>query len=149
MRTLRYFLFALAISLIFQVFFPAGVRAGLWHTFPQDGRFKRLSSKADMWFYVDDQRWLIRAPDEWQHFMGWYVSQKLLQKRIGKFRAFLITQSAGILTEVSDGYYEGWSLRDLIMDNVGIFSAMVTSEKIKFTGPYDTEKFTVRMHFIF
>lgn len=123
--------------------------AGLWSGYPRDGRFKQLSPKADMWFYVDEKRWPVAAPDKWQHFIGCYLSQKLLQKRVGKFKAFLFTETAGVLKEMDDGYREGWSPRDLIVDNLGILGAMVSGERLKFTGSYDSEKFLIRAHWVF
>jgi hypothetical protein len=60
-----------------------------------------------------------------------------------------LTESLGILKEIDDGYREGWSPRDLIVDNLGILGAVISSEKLKFTGSYDSEKFVIRAHYIF
>ena len=124
------------------------LEASPWSGFPRDGRFKKLATKADPWFFVDDEHWPIRAPDKWQHFSGCYLTQRLLQGKIGKTKAFLLTESIGILKELDDAYREGWSLRDLIFNNLGIFSAMTSSEKIKFTCSYDSEKLLFQIHFL-
>lgn len=123
--------------------------AGLWSSYPRDGKFKQLAPKADMWFYVDEKRWPIAAPDKWQHFVGCYLSQKLLQKKMGKFKAFLFTETVGVLKEIDDGYREGWSPRDLIVDNLGMLAALVSNQRLKFTGTYDSERFLIRAHWVF
>jgi hypothetical protein len=128
---------------------PSGVEAGFLSSYPRDGKFKQLPARADMWYYIDQERWAIRAPDKWQHFIGCYVSQKLLQQKIGKWKAFLVIESLGILKEIDDGYREGWSPRDLIVDNLGILGALVSGDRLKFTGSYDTEKFVINAHFVF
>ena len=128
---------------------PSGVEAGFLSSYPRAGKFKQLPARADMWYYVDQERWAIRAPDKWQHFIGCYVSQKLLQQKIGKWKAFLVIESLGILKEIDDGYREGWSPRDLIVDNLGILGALVSGDRLKFTGSYDTEKFVINAHFVF
>ncbi|MCI0596117.1 MAG: hypothetical protein L0Z48_06205 [candidate division Zixibacteria bacterium] len=139
----------LTAGAIFQLMGATQAEAGFWSSYPRDGKFKQLPARADMWYYVDDERWAIRAPDKWQHYIGCYVSQKLLQQKIGKWKAFLVIESLGILKEIDDGYREGWSPRDLIVDNLGILGALVSGDRLKFTGSYDTEKFTIRAHYIF
>lgn len=71
------------------------------------------------------------------------------QKKPGKLTAFLFTKTVSVLKEIDDGCREGWSSRDLIMDNLGILGAIASSNKIKFTCSYDTEKFLIRAHFLF
>ncbi len=149
MRPLRPSFKLLTLTIVLLPFLTTGAEAGFWSKYPKDGKFKQLPSKADMWYYVDDQRWLIRAPDKWQHFMGSYLSQKLLQQKMGKWKAFLVTEGLGTLKEIDDGYREGWSPRDLIVDNLGILGAMVSSDRLRFTGTYDLEKFVINAHFIF
>ena len=136
-------------AFIFVLLTFSSVEAAFWSNYPRDGHFKQLQAKADPWFYVDDQRWAIKNPDKWQHFSGCYLSQKLLQKKFGKLKAFLLTETIGVLKEIDDGYREGWSPRDLIADNLGILGALISGEKIKFTGSYDSEKVLVRVHFLF
>ncbi|MCI0405803.1 MAG: hypothetical protein L0Z48_12400 [candidate division Zixibacteria bacterium] len=148
MQTLRIFKI-LAAGTMLQLLGATQIEAGFWSSYPRDGRFKQLPARADMWYYVDDEHWAIRAPDKWQHYIGCYVSQRLLQQKIGKWKAFLVIESLGILKEIDDGYREGWSPRDLIVDNLGILGALVSGDRLKFTGSYDTEKFTIRAHYIF
>ncbi|MGH8004976.1 MAG: hypothetical protein ACRECJ_09680 [Limisphaerales bacterium] len=139
----------LTLAVLFQLLGSARSEAGFWSSYPRDGKFKQLPARADMWYYVDDERWAIRAPDKWQHFIGCYLSQKLLQQKFGKWKAFLLTETLGVLKEIDDGYREGWSPRDLIVDNLGILGAMVSGQRLQFTGTYDTEKFVIRAHYIF
>lgn len=149
MPSLRLTFRALALTAVLAPFFTQRAEANFWSSYPRDGRFKQLPARADMWNYVDEERWAIRAPDKWQHFIGCYLSQKLLQKKFGKWKAFLITEGLGILKEIDDGCREGWSPRDLIVDNLGILGAMLSNEKLKFTGAYDREKVVIRAHYIF
>ncbi len=143
MRPLR---FLLASVLVLISAYSA--KASFWSGYPRDGKFKQLPAKADRWFYTDQKRWPIKAPDKWQHFSGCYLSQKLLQNKLGKLNAFLLTESVGVLKEIDDGYREGWSTRDLIVDNLGILGALLSGDKIKFIASYDSEKVSFSVHFI-
>ncbi len=125
------------------------LEASPWSGYPRDGRFKKLATEADPWYFIDDEHWPIKAPDKWQHFNGCYLTQKFLQKKVGKTKALLITESMGILKELDDAYREGWSVRDLIVNNLGIIGALASSEKFKFTCTYDSEKLLICMHFVF
>ncbi len=149
MRPLRPSFKLLTLTIFLPPFLTTGTEADFWSKYPKDGKFNQLPSKADMWYYLDDQRWLIRAPDKWQHFIGCYLSQKLLQQKLGKWKAFLVTEGLGTLKEIDDGYREGWSPRDLIFNNLGILGALVSGERFKFIGSYDPEKVVIRAHYIF
>jgi hypothetical protein len=149
MRTLHAALKLLALSAVSLTFLTGEAGAGFWNKYPKDGKFKQLASEADMWYYVDEERWLIRAPDKWQHFMGSYLSQKLMQEKIGKWKAALMIASMGALKEFDDGFREGWSPRDLLVNHLGILGALASGERVKFTSSYDTEKFVIKAHVIF
>ena len=115
--------------------------------YPRDGKFKRLSPQNDPWFYVDEERWDIKAPDKWQHFTGSYVSQKLLSKHMNKYLSGLLLLSVGIYKEYEDAYREGWSARDLAIDALGILSAMYDRPGAKVLCTYDQEKIMLNLVF--
>jgi hypothetical protein len=117
--------------------------------YPRDGKFKRLSSQNDPWFFVDDEHWDIKAPDKWQHFTGCYVSQKLLSKHMNKYLSGLLLLSIGVYKEYEDAYREGWSAKDISMDLLGIFSAMYDRPSAKVLCIYDQEKIMVNLVFPF
>lgn len=117
--------------------------------YPRDDRFKRLSSKSDAWFYVDEEHWDIKAPDKWQHFTGCYVSQKLLSKHMNKYLSGLLILSVGLYKEYEDAYREGWSARDLAVDVLGILSAMYDRPATKVLCTYDQEKIMLNLVFPF
>jgi hypothetical protein len=115
--------------------------------YPRDGRFKRLSSKNDPWFYVDEEHWDIKAPDKWQHFTGCYVSQKFLSRHMSKYLSGLLILSVGLYKEYEDAYREGWSPRDLTIDALGILSAMYDRPGAKVLCTYDQEKIMLNLVF--
>lgn len=149
MRALRTLLKTLLLAVLIQPVLAVGAEASFWSSYPRDGHFKQLPARGDMWFYVDNEHWAIRAPDKWQHYAGCYVFQKLVQKKLGRLKAFLLTETLGVLKEWDDGYREGWSPRDLIADNLGILTALVASRRLKFVGSFDSEKFLVTAHLVF
>lgn len=135
---------ALVLSILFLLLSNALCYA--WN-YPRDGKFKRLSSKSDPWFYVDEERWDIKAPDKWQHFTGCYASQKLLSKHMNKYLSGLLLLSVGIYKEYEDAYREGWSARDLTVDALGILSAMYDRPGAKVLCTYDQEKIMLNLVF--
>jgi hypothetical protein len=115
--------------------------------YPRDGRFKRIDSQNDPWFYVDEEHWDIKAPDKWQHFTGCYVSQKLLSKHMNKYLSGLLILSLGLYKEYEDAYREGWSPRDLAVDALGILTAMYDRPSAKVLCTYDQEKVMLNLVF--
>jgi hypothetical protein len=113
--------------------------------YPRDGKFKRLRSQNDPWFYVDEKHWDIKAPDKWQHFTGCYASQKLLSKHMNKYLSGLLTISLGLYKEYEDALREGWSARDLVSDALGILSAMYDRPSARILCTYDQEKIMLNM----
>ena len=116
-------------------------------SYPRDGRFKQLSSQNDLWFYVDEERWDIKAPDKWQHFAGSYASQKVLSKHMNKYLSGLLVLSLGLYKEYEDAYREGWSPRDLAVDALGILSAMYDRPSAKVLCTYDQQKIMLNLVF--
>jgi len=115
--------------------------------YPRDGRFKQLSSQNDLWFYVDEERWDIKAPDKWQHFAGSYASQKVLSKHMNKYLSGLLVFSLGLYKEYEDAYREGWSARDITVDVLGIVSAMYDQPTSRVLCTYDQEKIMLNLVF--
>lgn len=115
--------------------------------YPRDGKFKRLSSKNDPWFYVDEANWDIKNPDKWQHFTGCYVSQKLLSRHMNKYFSGLLLFSIGLYKEYEDAYREGWSSRDLAVDALGILTAIYDRPSAKVICTYDQEKIMLNLVF--
>ncbi len=115
--------------------------------YPRDGRFKKIASQSDPWFFVDDEHWDIKAPDKWQHFTGCYASQKLLSKHMNKYFSGLLILSVGLYKEYEDAYREGWSARDITVDVLGIVSAMYDQPTSRVLCTYDQEKIMLNLVF--
>ncbi len=116
--------------------------------YPRDGRFKRLVSEKDPWFYVDEERWDIKAPDKWQHFTGCYVSQKLLSRHMNRYLSGLLILSVGFYKEYEDAYREGWSRRDLAVNALAVLSALYDRPSTKVLCTYDQEKVMLNLVFL-
>lgn len=101
-------------------------------SYPRDGQFKRLGASDDPWYYEGDPDWTLRAPDKWQHMMGSYVSAKIFSTIMNENLAGGLVLGLGILKEVEDGYREGWSARDVLMDAAGVGASLLNSQKYKF-----------------
>jgi hypothetical protein len=132
------------ITLLFTI--PASSIA--WN-YPRDGRFKQLTPQNDPWFFVDQERWDVKAPDKWQHFSGCYISQKLLSKGMNKYLSAILIFSLGVAKEYEDAYREGWSARDLAVNSLGILSAMYDKPEAKVLCTYDQEKVMLNLVFPF
>ncbi len=39
--------------------------------YPNDGKFKQISSSKNSWYFIDYNNWYIQAPDKSQHTMDW------------------------------------------------------------------------------
>ena len=53
----------------------------------------------------------------------------------------------GVLKEVDDAMREGWSVRDLIMDLVGVSAAVLDTPRVRFLGAYDQNRFLFSHNF--
>ena len=124
----------------------APVQAG----FPADGKFKMQPSAQDTWYYYDNIHWYITAPDKWQHLMGSYASTKLLNVALNdKLTAAAGVFLAGILKELDDSYREGWSVKDLMMDAIGVSAAALDTKKVRFMGNYTSDRVLLTVNFAF
>ncbi len=104
-------------------------QAGLISTYPRTGGFKQLPPAHDKWFYVDNERWHIKAPDKWLHMMGSLGAAEFLSTMMDERLAGGIVLGLGVLKEVEDGYREGWSARDLIMDITGVGASLINDRR--------------------
>lgn len=121
-------------------------QANAWN-YPRDGKFKQLNPRRDPWCFVDEN-WDITAPDKWQHIMGSYVLQSILQKKMNKYLAAGLILGGGAYKEfVEDAYREGWSARDLACDIIGVASAMFFPKNIVATYKWGPEK-NVVLHLV-
>jgi len=134
------------LSLLFLLFYSTLCYG--WN-YPRDGRFKQIASQNDPWFFVDEEHWDIKAPDKWQHFTGSYLVQKLLSRRLNKYISALLIFSLGMVKEYEDGYREGWSVRDLTVNSLGILAAMYDKPTAKFLCTYDHERIMLNLIFPF
>ena len=100
--------------------------------YPRDGHFKQLSVSDDPWYYPGDQNWTIQAPDKWQHMMGSYASTEVFSTLMDHRLAGGLVLGLGILKEIEDGYREGWSPRDIMMDAAGVGASLFNNNKYKF-----------------
>jgi hypothetical protein len=124
--------------------FPGRAQAG----FPADGRFKMQPAAADTWFYYDNVHWYLKAPDKWQHMMGSYASTKLLSSALGdNLSAATAVLLGGVLKELDDALREGWSIKDLIMDAVGVSAAVLDRPGVRVIGYYDSDRFLITVNF--
>ncbi len=115
--------------------------------YPRDGKFKQLAPSGDAWFFVDEENWDIKNPDKWQHFTGFYVTQKLLSRHMNKYVSAVVAFSLGVAKEWEDGYREGWSARDVLANTLGIAAAMYDKPEAKVLCAYDQEKVMLNLVF--
>lgn len=108
--------------------------------YPSDGKFKQLLPSNDPWYYIDEENWDVKCPDKFQHFFGSYLGQRLISKRMNKWVSAGLILGIGLYKEYEDAYREGWSLRDVSMDILGIVSAMNTSDRFQVSCMYDKER---------
>lgn len=115
--------------------------------FPADGKFKMQPIQTDHWYFYDEIHWYIKAPDKWQHLMGSYASTKIFNKvRDDKLSAATAVFLGGILKELDDGLREGWSIRDLLMDALGVTAAALDKPGLRLVGTYDSERFLITLN---
>ncbi|KPJ49983.1 MAG: hypothetical protein AMJ41_02025 [candidate division Zixibacteria bacterium DG_27] len=132
----------LALSL--SVFFLPSV-AHSW-TYPYDGEFKQLTAEKDPWFFVDYERWCVKNPDKWQHFMGSYAAHQLLSKRMDKYLSGGIVMTLGVAKEIADAYREGYSLRDRFADLLGVSASLFNNGTYRLLCTYDSESVLLRLY---
>ncbi|MDP2960004.1 MAG: hypothetical protein Q8N71_01150 [candidate division Zixibacteria bacterium] len=114
--------------------------------YPKDGHFKQLSPDRDPWYFIDENNWYIMGPDKWQHFSGCYIAQKLFSQVTNPYLSAGVVALFGIAKEYDDAYREGWSNRDLLMDLLGIASAL-NQTKYQFYCSFDSEKIMLNVNF--
>ena len=118
-------------------------------SYPRDGRFKQLDSDSDPWYYVDHQNWYIKAPDKWTHYMGTYALTEITHQIVrDKTLAGVFALGMGLLKEVDDGYREGWSRRDLLVDVGGVASSMFLPSNMKLLAYYDDSSVMFKLSLI-
>ncbi len=100
-------------------------------SYPRDGHFKQQSGTADLWYYRGDANWTVKAPDKWQHMMGSYAGTEVFGLLVDRRLAGGIVFGLGVLKEVEDGFREGWSIRDIMMDAAGVSASLLNSDKCK------------------
>ena len=116
--------------------------------YPADGRFKMLPLSKDQWYFYDNENWYLKAPDKWQHMMGSYASTKLLRAALDDDLAAAATVIiGGVLKELDDALREGWSIRDLLMDAVGVSAAVFDRPRFRVIGYYDSNRFLITLNF--
>jgi len=116
--------------------------------FPANGKFKMQPLQNDPWYYYDNQHWYIKAPDKWQHLMGSYASTKVLKLALeDDLSAAAAVLIGGVMKEVDDAMREGWSVRDLMMDFLGVSAAVLDTPRVRFLGAYDQECFLFTLNF--
>jgi hypothetical protein len=127
----------------------AGMAGNTAHAaFPPDGKFKMQPLAQDRWYYYDDIHWYIKAPDKWQHLMGSYASTKVLQATLkDDVTAASAVLIGGVLKELDDALREGWSVRDLMMDLLGVSAAVLDTPRVRFLGAYDRDRFLLTLNF--
>jgi hypothetical protein len=140
MTTKWILIFAIALVMFTQLPAQAG--------FPVDGKFKMQPASRDTWYYYDDVHWYIQAPDKWQHLMGSYASTKLLNAALkDRLTAATAVFLAGMLKELDDSYREGWSVKDVLMDAIGVGAAVCDTKKVRFIGRYTPNQLLLTVNF--
>lgn len=114
------------------IVFPQAAHGGILFPHSSDGRFKRLPSKKDPWYYTGTN-WKFTSPDKWQHMMGSLASTEIFSLFMDDRLAGGLVFGLGILKEVGDGYQkgEGWSIRDIFMDAAGVSASLLNNGKYK------------------
>lgn len=136
------------LALLISMFPTSELQAfGKFHNYPRDGKFKRLSSDRDQWFFIDKNNWYIQAPDKFQHMMGSYVLFKTTDMVMDKYLATGVTLGLGIYKEYEDAYREGWSPRDLLMDTLGVVAGWVNNDKYKIWMDWKGDTIVLKLGF--
>lgn len=115
--------------------------AGIFFSYPRDGRFKFVTPSNDPWYYLNPSQLEFQTPDKWQHYMGNYLFCSPSEKFIGKWPTIVLFTSINILKEIEDGYREGASVKDLGVGFAGMFSSL-TGRKI--ICVFDEEKILLK-----
>ncbi len=122
----------LATLVIIMLLQPSLQAIGKYQDHPKDGNFKRMPSAQDHWYFFDNQRWYIKAPDKFQHMMGSFALTEISSRVVDDYLAAGMVFGIGLYKEYDDGMREGWSPRDLLMNTFGIAASLVNNEKYKF-----------------
>jgi hypothetical protein len=131
-------------AMLFLILLICSNQVYAWN-YPRDGKFKQLHPHQDSWYFVDYEHWDIKAPDKWQHFTGCYLSQKFLSAHLDKYLSASIVMGISILKEYEDAYREGWSLRDIFADFLGVFAGIHSNRNYKLLCLYDNQKITLNL----
>ncbi len=124
-------------------------QAGLISNYPRTGGFKQLSPSQDKWFYIDHEKWRIKAPDKWLHMMGSFGAAEALSAVMDDRLAGGIVFGLGVLKEVEDGYREGWSARDLLMDLTGVGASLINHERYLLWCDWERDAVLVKLSIAF
>lgn len=128
-------------AMIILWFLFTSVPANAWN-YPEDGRFKQLLPRNDPWYLVD-QRWDIKAPDKWAHFQGFAWGQQIGQQYFDKYKVASVLLALGVYKEYKDAYREGWSIRDLGCDVIGIITGMWAYNNVFASFNNQEQKWTI------
>jgi len=136
---------AVLISIILMIAMTTQSYAGYFFNYPSDGKFKQQSIDYDVWYYEGDPDWTIKAPDKWQHMMGSYVSAEILSLMVDDKLAGGLVFTLGVLKEVEDGYREGWSVRDIFMDALGVGASLLNNDDYKIWCDWDKDTVQLKL----
>ena len=118
--------------------------------FPHNGKFKMQPASEDTWYYYDNIHWYLKAPDKWQHLMGSYASTKVFTAAFDdKITAATAVLLGGVLKELDDALREGWSIKDLAMDALGVGAAVLDTKSIRFMSYYTPDRLLITVNFTF
>ena len=114
----------------------------------------------DPWYYQSNDHVAFWVPDKVQHYYGSFALSKIASDKLGPVKGSLVAFALGFLWEVKDaktslgtanGGVVGFSTRDLIADGLGVLSAQLNTDRIRFYTDYSVTdeqlKFNVSVSF--
>jgi hypothetical protein len=129
------------LIIILCLYSQTALASGLF-THPYKGYFTFQFPYQDPWYWIEGNS----PPDKWEHYMGNYAGAILLKKRIGTTKTILLLGAIDLLKEWGDGYREGFSVRDMSMNALGILSGLL-NQKLLCDYNIKQQKITLTYYF--
>lgn len=110
------------------------------HPSPLAAGFKFQPPAQDAWYYED----MAGMPDKFEHYTASYVGYRLLEKRLSPDVCIIVLGTVGVLKEMADGFREGFSVRDMAANLLGILAAR---QRLRLICYYENQVIGLRYYF--
>lgn len=111
-------------GLLFSVILCSQVLASGPFTHPDKGYFSFQPPSRDPWYWVENGG----SPDKWEHYMGNYAGGLILKNRVGTVKTIVLLSTVNFLKEWGDGYREGFSVRDMGANTLGLLASLLNQK---------------------